>query len=346
MAEQFEEGFATDPWYIHLYRTGHAYHGVHPFYMWYWCAHALAAPRARRYRGRRPAGRPPARVPPASTLADALEMAQDVVGRDPTITHLRVPPSLDGGGHVTRRVHGAATPGKELRPTVRRGNADEARGAGRTLAKAQARRRLRHRLGAALPDPSRARAVVLDDITRPIARVMVLTSVIGLDHLDPLEGPMILAANHASRLDTGLLLSSLPVKLRHHTIVAAAADYFFDRHWKAAFWSFGLGAIPMERSKVNRRSTDLAADLIKDGWSLIIFPEGGRTADGWGREFKGGASYLAKRCGVPVIPVHIRGTRAVLAKSSSRLRPGTTEIRIGDALIATTMRTHASSQVV
>ena len=41
VAKGFEESFATDPWYIHLYRTGHAYHGVHPFYMWYWCAHAL-----------------------------------------------------------------------------------------------------------------------------------------------------------------------------------------------------------------------------------------------------------------------------------------------------------------
>jgi len=156
--------------------------------------------------------------------------------------------------------------------------------------------------------------------------------VIGLEHLEPLQGPVILAANHASHLDTGLLLSRLPPELRHRTMVAAAADYFFDRRWKAAFWSFGLAAIPMERSKVNRRSADLAASLVKEGWSLIIFPEGGRTADGWGQEFKGGAAYLAKRCEVPVIPVHIRGTRAVLAKSSSRLRPGSTEIRLGDAL--------------
>ena len=71
---------------------------------------------------------------------------------------------------------------------------------------------------------------------------------------------MILAANHASHLDTALLLSVLPSWLRHRTIVAAAADYFFDRHWKAALWSFGLGAIPMERTKVNRRSADLAAE--------------------------------------------------------------------------------------
>ncbi|MFP5318607.1 MAG: lactate racemase domain-containing protein [Acidimicrobiia bacterium] len=92
----FEEDFATDPWYIHLYRTSYAYHGVHPFYMWYWGAHALQhlAPngviivggdsKAVRRMGFRP----------ASTLRDALEMAEDVVGRDPSITHLHSPPLL------------------------------------------------------------------------------------------------------------------------------------------------------------------------------------------------------------------------------------------------------------
>ena len=54
--------FATDEWYRHLYRTGHAYHGVHPFYMWYWCAHALAAPRPGDHRRRRPRGRAPPRL--------------------------------------------------------------------------------------------------------------------------------------------------------------------------------------------------------------------------------------------------------------------------------------------
>ena len=38
---KFEQQYAQDPWYIHLYRTSHAYHGVHPFYMWYWAAHAM-----------------------------------------------------------------------------------------------------------------------------------------------------------------------------------------------------------------------------------------------------------------------------------------------------------------
>ncbi|HLF41682.1 MAG TPA: lactate racemase domain-containing protein [Acidimicrobiia bacterium] len=91
---KFEEDFATDPWYIHLYRKSYAYHGVHPFYMWYWGAHALehlggviivgGDPKAVRRLG----------FKPASTLRDALEMAEDIVGRDPSITHLHSPPLL------------------------------------------------------------------------------------------------------------------------------------------------------------------------------------------------------------------------------------------------------------
>ncbi|MGH9304399.1 MAG: lactate racemase domain-containing protein, partial [Acidimicrobiales bacterium] len=91
---KYEAAFATDPWYVHLYRTGHAYHGVHPFYMWYWCAHALEhLGRVIIVGGDRAAVRRLG-FSPASTLADALEMASDVVGRDPSITHLHAPPLL------------------------------------------------------------------------------------------------------------------------------------------------------------------------------------------------------------------------------------------------------------
>jgi hypothetical protein len=91
---KYETAFATDPWYIHLYRTSYAYHGVHPFYMWYWCAHALEhVSKVIIVGGDRAAVRRLG-FSPASTLADALEMASDVVGRDPSITHLHTPPLL------------------------------------------------------------------------------------------------------------------------------------------------------------------------------------------------------------------------------------------------------------
>ena len=92
--KKYEKRYAEDEWYRHLYRTSYAYHGVHPFYMWYWCAHALehlgqviiigGDPRAVRRMGFRS----------ATTMRDALEMASDVVGSQPSITHIHNPPVL------------------------------------------------------------------------------------------------------------------------------------------------------------------------------------------------------------------------------------------------------------
>jgi hypothetical protein len=91
----YEQRYATDPWYVHLYRTTNAYHGVHPFYMWYWGAHALQHLGGVIVVGGDPAAVRRLGFKPASTLRDALEMASDVVGtRAPTITHLHTPPLL------------------------------------------------------------------------------------------------------------------------------------------------------------------------------------------------------------------------------------------------------------
>src|SRR5690606_37580056 len=89
---KYEEQFATDPWYIHLYRNSYAYHGVHPLYMWYWGAHALEHLGEVIFVGgdRRTTSMMGFRS--ASTLADALEMASDRVGRSPTRSYPRAPP--------------------------------------------------------------------------------------------------------------------------------------------------------------------------------------------------------------------------------------------------------------
>jgi hypothetical protein len=94
MSKTYEESFATDPWYVHLYRTGNAYHGVHPFYMWYWCAHALDHLGRVIVVGGDPAAVRRMGFSPATSLSDALEMASDVVGRSPSLTHIHTPPLL------------------------------------------------------------------------------------------------------------------------------------------------------------------------------------------------------------------------------------------------------------
>jgi hypothetical protein len=92
MSERFEKQYATDPWYIHLYRTSHAYHGVHPFYMWYWGTHAMDHVGEVIWVGanRKAVERMGFRT--ATTMMDALDMASDTVGRAPTISYLHSPP--------------------------------------------------------------------------------------------------------------------------------------------------------------------------------------------------------------------------------------------------------------
>jgi 1-acyl-sn-glycerol-3-phosphate acyltransferase len=177
-----------------------------------------------------------------------------------------------------------------------------------------------------------ARAMVLDNVTRPLALALASPQLRGDEQLVDVEVPVIFAANHASHVDTPLLLACLPLRFRHRTVVAAAADYFFDRRWKADAFSFLLGAIPIERTKVNRRSADLAAELLADDWNLVIFPEGGRSPDGWAQEFRGGAAYLASRTGRPVVPVHLDGTRHILPKGGGTVRRTRTTVTFGTPL--------------
>jgi len=179
-----------------------------------------------------------------------------------------------------------------------------------------------------------ARALVLDGLTRPVLRAVASPTVDGLDRLEGVRGPVVFAANHASHVDTPLLLASLPDRFRHRAAVGAGADYFFDRRWKGAVWAFLINAIPIERLRPSPRSMRLASSLLDDGWSLVIFPEGGRSPDGWGQEHHPGPAYLSVKSGAPVVPVHIEGTSRILGKGARRLRPGSTTVTFGAPLRA------------
>ena len=179
-----------------------------------------------------------------------------------------------------------------------------------------------------------ARFFLTEGMIRPLVAGLARPERRGLDRLTDLDGPVIFAANHHSHVDAGLLITSLPEPHRHQVFAGAAADYFFDKRLKATASALVLNAIPIDRSKVSRRSADQAAELIDDGWSMVIFPEGGRSPDGWGQPFRGGAAYLAIRCGVPVVPVHLAGTGRVLPKGQSRPRPSRTVVTFGRPLSA------------
>ena len=149
-----------------------------------------------------------------------------------------------------------------------------------------------------------ARNAIHSLYVRPYIHFVASLDVRGLEHLDG-PRPLIFVANHTSNLDTPLILSALPVALRRRTVVAAAMDNFF-MDAKTAFKTVLLfNAIPIDRHKVNRRSAQIALELVEDHWNLIIYPEGGRSPDGQLQEFKGGAAYLAERSKALVVPTFI-----------------------------------------
>jgi 1-acyl-sn-glycerol-3-phosphate acyltransferase len=177
-----------------------------------------------------------------------------------------------------------------------------------------------------------ARAAWTDLVTRPVMAAVAQPKVEGLDRLEHLTAPVVFAANHASHLDTPLLISVLPDRWRHKLVTLAAADYFFDTRLKSVCFAFSLNAVPIDRLKVNRSSTDRAVQLLAEGWNLLIFPEGGRSPDGWGQDHTGGAAWLASRSGRPLVPVHIQGTGRLWPRGAKRIYTGETKVTFGAAL--------------
>lgn len=182
-----------------------------------------------------------------------------------------------------------------------------------------------------------ARGVITEGPMRLLVTGTARPEVLGLDRLDDLARidepePVIFAPNHHSHLDTALMIRSIPMCWRRELVVAAAADYFFDKRWKAVTSALALNAIPIDREVTSRRSSDMFRDLVADGHSLLIYPEGGRSPDGWGQEFKGGAAYLSSRTGAPIVPVFIDGTGAIYGKGMKRLKPGRTKVVFGAPL--------------
>ena len=179
-----------------------------------------------------------------------------------------------------------------------------------------------------------ARLAIVEAGWRPIIKVFAKPSIQGAERLNALDknSPVIFTANHRSHADTPILLTSIPEPWRHKLVVAAAKDYFFNNALRAGFFSLAIGAIPIERNKLDRASGELAGDLLKKGWSLIIYPEGGRSPDGWGMPFRGGAAYLAKRHQVPIVPIYLEGTRNILPRGKNFPKTSKTMLIFGDPI--------------
>jgi 1-acyl-sn-glycerol-3-phosphate acyltransferase len=151
----------------------------------------------------------------------------------------------------------------------------------------------------------------------------IQTRVEGIENVTP-QATAIYCVNHQSAMDIPILFVSLPVQIRFVAKQSLFRIPFMGWHLTRS------GHIPVERGrpKQARKSMDLAAERIRTGSSVVLFPEGHRSRDGRIGPFKSGSFYLAIQAGVPVVPVTLNGTRGVLKPDTYHVRAGQTEIII------------------
>lgn len=118
----------------------------------------------------------------------------------------------------------------------------------------------------------------------------------------------IVAPNHASHIDTGLVKKALGKDVAEQTVAVAAADYWFDTKYKRAYMNNFTTLIPIERTGSLRQSLRHVTQILNEGYNTLIFPEGTRTLDGEIHEFKPIIGYLALNEKVGILPIYIWGT--------------------------------------
>jgi len=193
--------------------------------------------------------------------------------------------------------------------------------------------------------PFRAlRAVSQPGFLLPLTRVFAWTTVKGLENLEHLDGPVIFAANHQSHMDVPVILAALPGRWRRRVATAMAKE-FFKAHFFPDQYSRGqrltksleyylsaafFNAFPLPQREAGARQTlRYAGDLISNGFSVLIFPEGKRTEHGEIAPFRPGVGMMASRLGVPVVPVRLEGIDRVLHQKWKMARPGPVSVTFG-----------------
>jgi len=170
-----------------------------------------------------------------------------------------------------------------------------------------------------------------------VARVRL--TVEGLEKIDPQQS-YVFVANHRSYMDIPAILASIPVEFRFYAKKGLFLIPFLGTHLKRA------GHIPVARgdARASVRSMALGAHLIQERKiSMLLFPEGGRRAGMQG--FKEGAAHIAIKAGVPIVPLGLVGTRAVLPIGSSYVRGGPVTLKIGDPIATSGLKLQDRAQL-
>lgn len=188
------------------------------------------------------------------------------------------------------------------------------------------------------------RGIALEGILLPATKIVARRKVAGLENLNGLRGPVIFAANHQSHLDTPVILVSLPIRWRCRVAPAMWKEYFEahfhpETHLLRERWANNslyflvtllFNGFPIPQTETGaRESIRYMGELVEEGWSILIFPEGRHSTSGEIGRFFPGVGMIASRLRLPIVPIRVRGTRCILPPHTKMHHPGPVEVNIG-----------------
>ena len=181
----------------------------------------------------------------------------------------------------------------------------------------------------------------------PLARTFAWLQIDGREHLDDLDGPVIFASNHQSFMDGPVIMAALPRRWRYAVAPAMgkemfAAHFFPAQHGRLAWATNSLNyylavlffnAFPLPQREAGARQTlRYIGELLGEGTSVMIFPEGRRSENGVIDAFRPGIGMIASRLNATVVPVRLEGLQGVLRVGWRMARPGRVRVAFGEPL--------------
>ncbi|MCQ4120356.1 lysophospholipid acyltransferase family protein [Rhodococcus tibetensis] len=166
----------------------------------------------------------------------------------------------------------------------------------------------------------------------PVLRLVGRPTIVGAHHI-PKSGPVILASNHLTVVDSFYLV----LMVRRRITFVAKSEYFTEHGTKGRLkrWFFtAAGQVPIDRSGASAADAalDTARKILEDGKVWGIYPEGTRSPDGRLHKGKTGIARVALATGAPVLPVAMHGTPTINRHGSALLRFGKVSITVGAPL--------------
>jgi len=181
-------------------------------------------------------------------------------------------------------------------------------------------------------------------LTWPATIIMAHPKIVGAENLRGLDGPFLVSCNHVTYIDLGFALKALPPRLRRKLAVGMWGELLWEMWRPPLGWnwfmrlSYWVGyylvvalfnVFPLPQQSGVRESFAYAGESVDRGYSVLVYPEGRRTADGKPSPFRSGLGMLAARLNIPVLPLRIDGLYEMKTAGRKIARPGELTVVIG-----------------